>query len=487
MSIDSINPIILIYLVIAVIALLIASQPKSGAQIAKTILNQKEKAMRPPLPAELKKKKPQEGDFILGKLGKHYSAWDINKDGHILILGGSGSGKSSCYILPLLMLNPDTAAYVIDIKGELHHKATRAEDSRICVFAPYDHTSYGFNPFYALSDSSTEQDILETMRTIAISLIPMGTSKDTFWPTSARNMLIGLMISYWNYGNHNLISIIDCILGSPAKEQIEMIINESAPDSNQYKYLVQFFGMADETLMSVYSNMSNSLSCFSDLDLRWAFSEATQKVSPLTLEEKKSIYISIPENKLAAYAAPLGMITNLTFMAMSKRPESSHKILFVLDELARIVSGAGMDGLIDALMTFRSRRVTCVLAFQTIESLDTGFSEGQITTLVGNCAIKIVLDASSSKTQKMVCEDWVPKYLEHQQSKNAGEKTSYNYSFQYSNRLHPADLMELIPHGEAVVVTPAGYTMLEKVPYYKDKTLKQISDEIKNTRKEGSK
>ena len=113
-----------------------------------------------------------------------------------------------------------------------------------------------------------------------------------------------------------------------------MIINESAPDSNQYKYLVQFFGMADETLMSVYSNMSNSLSCFSDLDLRWAFSEATQKVSPLTLEEKKSIYISIPENKLAAYAAPLGMITNLTFMAMSKRPESSHKILFVLDELA---------------------------------------------------------------------------------------------------------------------------------------------------------
>ena len=47
--------------------------------------------------------------------------------------------------------------------------------------------------------------------------------------------------------------------------------------------------------------------------------------------------------------------------------------------------------------------------------------------------------------------------------------------------------MELIPHGEAVVVTPAGYTMLEKVPYYKDKTLKQISDEIKNTRKEGSK
>lgn len=480
MSIYS-NSILIIYIVIAVFVLLVISQPKSGKQIADNIKKQKEVAMRPPIPSELKIRKPKQGDIILGKKDNAYAAWNINNDGHILVIGGSGTGKSSCYILSMLMLNPNTAAYVIDIKGELHRKATRKNDDRICIVAPHDHNSYGFNPFYALSDSSTAQEILETMRTIVFSLIPMNSTKDTFWPLSARNMLVGFMIFYWNAGHHDFIEIVDYILGTPAKDQIEMIINESPSDSNEYKYMIQFFGMADETLMSVYANMSNSLSCFSDSDLRWVFSESERKVSPLTLEEKKSVFLSIPEHKLSAYAAPLGMMTNLTLMAMSKRPENSHKVLFVLDELARIVSGAGMEGLIDALMTFRSRRVTCVLAFQTIESLDCGFSEGQITTLVGNCAIKIILDASSSKTQKMVCEDWVPKYLEHQQSKSSGEKTSYNYSFQYSNRLHPADLMELVPHGEAVVITPAGYTMLHKVPYYKDKYLKAISTEINNT------
>ncbi|MCR5783591.1 MAG: type IV secretory system conjugative DNA transfer family protein [Clostridia bacterium] len=418
--------------------------------------------------------------------GGKYVVWDTSKDAHILIVGGSGSGKSSCFVIPFLLSNPDTCVFAVDVKGELVMKGRELSDPRICVFSPMDHSGYGFDPFHGLSTDSSPQLILETMQTVVFSLIPLGTSKETFWPISARNMLIGLMIYYFNHGRHDLIEIIDSVLGSPVRDQIEEIINTEDPSGNAYKYLVQFYGMADETLLSVYSNMANSLSCFSDINLRWAFSGAARKVNALTLESGKSVFLAIPEHKLAPWSGVLAMIINLTLDTLSKRPEGKNRIFFLLDELGRIISSGGaMDGLVDASMTLRSRGVTLCMVVQQIESLETGFSEAKTTTLIGNCNIKIILDASSSKTQQTVCRDWVPKYFQRKQSKSTGGKgPNNNFSFEETERLSPADLMALPKNGEAVVITPLGYTMIKKCPYYKDDFLKKRADRVSSHNKE---
>lgn len=454
---------------------LLGSNVTSDRTIRRRMEKEKMRAMHPPVDSKLLKTKPAEGDFILGRQGSKYVCWNTKNDGHILIIGGSGSGKSSCYIIPFLLCNPNATVFAIDIKGELVEKGKCRNDPRVCVFSPCDRNGYGFNPFYALTEESSEQDKLVTMQTIAFSLIPLGNEKDKFWAISARNMLIGLLLYYYEIGKQDLILCIDAMLGCPIREQVDEIIDTVESASNAYKYLNQFSGMADETLLSVYSNMANSLSCFSDTDLRWAFSEAPRKVSPDTLEQKKSVFLSIPEHKLAPWSGVLAMIVNLTLDALSKRPESSHRILFLLDELGRIVSSGGcLDGLIDASMTLRSRQVMLCLVVQQIESLQTGFSEHKVTTLVGNCQIKIVLDASSSRTQKMVCGDWIPKYIQRKQSKSTGSKNRSNsFSFEEKDRLSPSDLMSLTRNGEAVVITPLGYSMLKKCPYYKDAYLKE--------------
>lgn len=453
----------------------------SDAKIKKDMEKQKKKAMHPPADKSLRRKSPNQGDFLLGKQGNKYICWDTSKDAHILVIGGSGSGKSSCLVLPFLLTNPDATIFAIDIKGELVAKGREKDDDRICVFSPHDHSGYGFDVFYNLDDDSTPQDILATMQTIAFSLIPLGNSSEQYWNISARNLLTGLTMYYWDAGRHDLIAIIDAILGSPIRDQIDEMANTADPKGNAYKYLNQFNGMADETLLSVYSNMANSLSCFSDINLRWAFSEAPRKCSPLTLEEGKSIFLSIPEHKLAPYSGALAMVINLTLDNLSKRPEDSHRIFFLLDELGRIISSGGaLDGLIDASMTLRSRKVVLCMVVQQIESLRTGFSEHKVTTLIGNCNIKIILDASSSQTQKTVCNEWVPKYIQRKQSKTTSSKNNNNsFSFEEKDRLNPSDLMGLTKRGEAVIVTPLGYMMLQKCPYYKDKHLAPIAEQIK--------
>lgn len=463
------------------LALTFGTSVTSDKTIRQRMKKEKERAMHPQVDKSLLRKIPQDGDFILGKQNGKYVCWNTKKDGHFLILGGSGTGKSSCFIIPYLLNNPDTTVMAVDIKGELVAKGTKKGDPRVCVFSPCDHNGYGFDPFYSLCYTSTEQEILLVIQQIAFSLIPLGNKNDKFWEISARNMMIGLLSYYYTHGRHNLITCIDAILGCPIKEQVEEIINSVEPTSTAYKYINQFSGLADETLTSVFVNMSANLTSFSDTDIRWALMDAPRKVSPKTLEQSKSIYLSIPDHKLAPWSGILAMIINLTLEELSKRPEGSHRIIILLDELGRIVSSGGaLDSLIESITVLRSRGVVIIVALQEIETLLITMSEPKVTTLVGNCGIKIVLDASSSKTQKTVCSDWVPKYIQRKQSKSSGKNKSNNFSFEEKDRLSPSDLMTLPLRNEAVVITPLGYTMIKKCPYYKDKFLKNKFEIINN-------
>ena len=55
--------------------------------------------------------------IVLGKYHGKYVCRPVEQDGHYLIVGGSGSGKSSALIIPILLINNYVPAFVLDIKG----------------------------------------------------------------------------------------------------------------------------------------------------------------------------------------------------------------------------------------------------------------------------------------------------------------------------------------------------------------------------------
>ena len=62
--------------------------------------------------------------FIFGKMGGKYVTKKEDKDGHILVVGGAGSGKTSCIAIPSLLAWREPV-FCIDIKGELHQHTLR--------------------------------------------------------------------------------------------------------------------------------------------------------------------------------------------------------------------------------------------------------------------------------------------------------------------------------------------------------------------------
>ena len=439
----------------------------------------KQAAMYPEVPQQLIAGSKPSG-IVLGKYHGKYVCHPVEQDGHYLIIGGSGSGKSSALIIPSLLINNDVPAFVLDIKGELSRVAKKKGDAKVHIFNPNDRRSYGYDPFYNLKKESTEQEILETMQMVTFSLISLSANvKDPFWKTSARNMLCGLMIYHYKQGKHNLVDIMDAILGQSIKTSIQEIMTGSDPTTAEYRYLVQFSDMADETLSGVFAELAINIIVFAnDQDIRYALKHNSLKCSPVDLENGNSMYVVIREDKLTAYNQVLQLIINQTLNALEKRPEKSEPILFLIDELPRILSAGKIERLLDASRTLRSRNVRLMLVTQSVEALMAVYSENEVVDLISNCNYKIILDASSQKTQHTISE-WCGNYKEQKKTWNdAGAKQKMGVSFEEKPIVEGSDLMTLAQTGEVILICSYGYFRIHKTPYYKDKILKKLADEV---------
>lgn len=200
------------------------------------------------------------------------------------------------------------------------------------------------------------------------------------------------------------------------------------------------------------------------------------------IEEQKHIFIVIEEHKLMAYNQVLHIIINQALSELEKRPENSKQVLFIIDELARILSSSKIEKLLDAARTLRSRKVNLILATQSLDSLMIAYSEKEVQDLVANCSYKVILDASNPATEKEII-GWCGKYKARKKNWNTGDKVSGKGSISYEETdiVTEADLMQLRNTGELILISPYGYNRLKKVPYYKDRYLKEISDKyIKN-------
>ena len=440
----------------------------------------KQKAMYPKIPEILLHKKPT--GIMLGrdKRSGKYVCKELNEDGHVFLIGGSGSGKSSALVIPTLLINKAARIFAVDIKGELSFKSTKYGSDHVRIFDPSDRSKFGYNPLYNLTDKSNTQQIMETMQNISYSLISLPADiKDPFWKTSARNLLTGLLVYYYKQGTREFISIVDEILQRPVKESIQAVMDNAKPTSVEYRYIVQFKDMEDETLGGIVAEMNNHVVVFAnDQDIRYAFMSNPNRVNPLNLEEGYSIYLSIKEEKLSDYYDVMQLIINQTLAQLEKRPEDSEPIIFVIDELPRILSAGKLDRLLDGARTLRSRKVCLFLITQSTEALMNAYTENEVADLIANCPYIIVLSASSQKTQKSVCS-WCGKYKVRKTSwSDSGRKGKLNVSYDDKDIVDPSDLLTLKNTGEAILITPYGYSRVKKVPYYEDKVLKPMSEEI---------
>lgn len=402
---------------------------------------------------------------------KHY------KDGHVLILGGSGSGKSSAIIIPTLLSTERTGLFCVDIKGELHRKSRKIDAENVVIVDFQDRGKYGWDALAVLNAKKNirDQDIRECMEEIANSLIPIS-AKDSaeFWKQASRSLLIGELTGLYKQRNiHNLSELINEILSYDTKELVKELMDGAIPKAVEVKLLSSFRNLADETLSGVVQQQEEALKVFIDDDIRYAFETNKKQAFPQMIEEGKEIFLSVKEEKLEAYYNVVNLIISQVFGSLIKRPEGSRPVLVVIDELARLCARGQIPYLHNGiLLTGRSRNITLMLVTQSYEALQNAYTKQDVESMVANCAYLVCLDVRSQETAKSICS-MAGNYKERETTWSGnGKNRSLSISYRDRPILEPSDLAKLVQMDEAIIISSEFfYNRIKKASYFKDPVL----------------
>jgi len=420
-------------------------------------------ATNPAAAKELKTYRPQ--GFIFGKKGADYIAKPETLDGHILAVGGAGSGKSSCLAIPSL-LSWGSRVFAIDIKGELYEE-TKYKRPNIKVFNPILSNSPGYNPYYLLSGSRNPS---QDAREIALALMPTPPDvKDPFWIESSQNIFTGSILHFHGI-RYSFTDTITAIQSTPIEQLVTEIYNSTTVEA---RYFVnQLIGLEQKTLAGIATELSNKIMVFAtDPDIKSCFSKI-DVITPHDLETGADIYINIPEYRLEQWRGIFTLIINQFLKHFERRPDmTSTPILFLLDEAARL---GKVSAILDGLATLRSKKITICLLTQSLAQLDMIYGREARQVISDNCQFKAILSATDADTQEYFSR-LIGTYEKQKKSQNAsfeqftgfGKGTGESRTTEEKRIIRPEQLATL---PDIILLTPYGFCRVDKAPYYKDKS-----------------
>jgi len=401
--------------------------------------------------------------FVFGTKNGGFITKSEDMDGHILVVGGVGSGKSSRIAIPTLK-KWNSRVFAIDIKGELYEK-TKPHKSNIKVFNPQDENSYGYDPYYLLRNSKNPAQEAEA---IAQSIIPLPPDiKDPFWIESAQSILTGAILHYYKK-EYSFIDTLDEMQRKSPPDLIE-IISESSNEKAQL-YVNTFVGMEDKTLSSIFANLKSLRTLVTDDEIVSALSKPRENcITPADLDKGYDVYINIPEYLLRQWKSLLTLMVN-QFITFFERREENNKtpILFLLDEFPRL---GKIPSILEALATLRSKKITICPIIQSLAQLDVIYGEKERKVISDTCSYKAVLSATDADTQEYFSKlvgtyekSKTSSSMDHDPTLNMPSKSGTQTSTEEKRIIKPEEFATL---KDIVLFTPHGFFRVDKAPYYK--------------------
>jgi type IV secretion system protein VirD4 len=402
---------------------------------------------------------------IFGKQGFRYVRRNTDQDGHILVLGGSGSGKTSCLAVPSLIAW-ESVAFAVDIKGELYRK-TRWKRPRIKAFNPLDKDSYGYDPFYLLDQSDNRVGAARQIVQALIDLQPG--AREPFWAQAAQNLLTGCVLHFYQK-NLSFVQMVEAIQDSPPPALVEEIMK--SPSVFARRFTSQFDGMDLRTLAGVYAELSNHLAVFATDPLLRECLTRKRCIRPDDLEEGNDVFLLLPEDKLETWQGLLALIVNQFMRHFERRPEGDAglaPVLFLLDEFPRL----GRVEAVKGLATLRSKKVTICLLVQSLAQLDFLYGRSYRQVIADNCAYKAVLNATDAETQeyfsRLVGTGDKPKQTNSTSFREDGRYIAGTGTSETTVEKRLVKPEEFATLEKAVLLSPYGYCRVRKASCYRER------------------
>jgi type IV secretion system protein VirD4 len=288
-------------------------------------------------------------------------------DGAVLVYAPMGSGKTSGLVLPALLENSPRPIVCTDPKGEClavagRWRATLGPVWRLDAIHP--DKSHRFNPL-DLIRRGTHHEADDAAMIADLLVIPE--SSEGHWDTSAKQLIAALLRHLLHARAkelHTLSTLREMIsLEGEALASLLTAMAESQIPSVAEEGRITLASLNSPELMSVLKNAAKALSFWSK-DRIGGMLTAKSDFSFLNMHTKtKTIFVCVPEDKLAVYKPFLRMMMGCALAAAVRGkdyPTRQHKPLLLIDEcpalgyLEALASGLGyLRAYAQVLMVFQ--------------------------------------------------------------------------------------------------------------------------------------
>ena len=364
---------------------------------------------------------------------------------NILVIGGSGSGKTRFFAKPNLMQLH--SSYVItDPKGsiliECGQLLQRAK-YKIKVLNTINFSkSMHYNPFSYLR---SEKDILKLVNTIIVNTKGEGAqSGEDFW-VKAERLYYTALIGYIYYEapeeEKNIITLLDMINASDTREDDEDYKNpvdlmfdrleEKDPEHFALKQYKKYKLAAGKTAKSILISCGARLAPFDLKELRDLMEYDEMELD--TLGDRKTALFLIMSDTDSTFNFVIAILQSQLFNLLCDKADDVYggrlpvHVRCILDEFANIGQIPQFDKLI---ATIRSREISASIILQSQSQLKAIYKDNA-DTIVGNCDTMLFLGGKEKTTLKEISEILGKETIDSfNTSENRGKEISHGLNYQ---------------------------------------------------------
>lgn len=411
---------------------------------------------------------------------------------NVLVVGGSGSGKTRFFIKPNLM-QLHSSYVVTDPKGSIVVECgdlMRRNHYRIKIFNSINFKkSHHYNPFAYIH---SEKDILKLVTTLISNTKGDGKSGDDFWQ-KAETLLYTALIGYIHYEapveEQNFATLIEFVNAMEVREDdetfenpVDLAFKELASREPQHFAVRQYAKYklaAGKTAKSINISCGARLAVFDIQELR----EITMydELELDTLGDEKTALFLIMSDTDSTFNFLISMIYSQLFNLLCEKADDVYggrlpvHVRCLIDEAANIGQIPNLEKL---MATIRSREISACLVLQAQSQLKALYKDNA-DTIIGNCDSSIFLGGKEPTTLKELNQALGKETIDtFNTGESRGRETSHSLNYQKLGKdLASIDELAVLDEGKCILqLRGVRPFMSDKYDITKHPNYKYLSD-----------
>ena len=390
---------------------------------------------------------------------------------NVLVVGGSGSGKTRFFVKPNLMqcvsekypcsfvVTDPKGSLIVECGRMLRHFGYRIKVMNTINFAKSMH----YNP---LAYIHSEKDILKLVNCLIANTRGEGKGGDPFWEKSEVLLYTALIGYLWQEAleeDRNFATLIDMIGSMQTREDNEDFRNSidlmfedlerEKPDCFAVRQYKKFKLAAGKTAKSILISCGARLAVFDIAELREL--TAYDELELDTLGDQKTALFLIMSDTDDSFNFLIAMCYTQLFNLLCDKADDVYggrlpvHVRCLIDECANI----GQIPKLEKLMaTIRSREISACLILQTQSQLKALYKDNA-ETVIGNCDASLFLGGKEPTTLKALSEALGRETIDtYNTGESRGRETSHSLNYQKLGKsLLSVDELEVLDGGKCIL------------------------------------